>query len=100
MDILKVLNVLGLAETPKVEESIAPESRAEEADVTAPVPAAEEVPAAPVEESKEVSTDTKDLPVETKEEIPTGKYKLNWKWIRKCHCFLRSVDSNVISRRN
>lgn len=68
--------------------------------MTAPVPAAEEAPAAPVEESKEVAIDTKDLPVETKEEIPTGKYNLNWKWIPKCRCFLRSVDSDVISLRN
>lgn len=89
MDILKVLNVLGPAETPKVEESIAPESRAAEEDVTTPVPAAEETPAAPVEESKEVATESKDLPVETKEEIPAGKYNLNWKWISKVSLFLK-----------
>lgn len=49
--------------------------------MTTPVPAAEETPAAPVEESKEVATESKDLPVETKEEIPAGKYYLKWKWI-------------------
>lgn len=80
---MEILNVLNLrpAETPKAEESIAPEPAAVEEDVTTPVPVAEDTPAPPAEESKEVATESKDLPVETKEAIPAGKYYLNSMWI-------------------
>lgn len=84
--------ILGPAEIPKVEGSTTPETASVEKDVSTPVPVAEQTPAPPAEESKEVATESKDLPVETKEEIPPGKYCSSSKCMLKIRMRFLSLD--------